>query len=299
MTSPSIKRALVIGGTRYFGRRLVEGLITEGTHVTIVTRGNVVNPFGAAVTHVLADREHQATLQRALANAGDWDVIFDNICYSSNDAAGACEIFAGRVRRYVHTSTQSIYPKDGGHVESDFDPCRHKIKLGARTDFDYGEAKRQAEAVFFQRAKFPVVAMRIPIVAGSDDYTGRLDFHIERVKTGQTLVVPNRAAETCFISSVEAARFLRWCADQTFTGPVNACSDGRIRIGDVITLIEAATGQQANLTQTGNDADRSPFVGGNSRYLDNSRAHELGFEFTKLESWLPELIRQMSRQENK
>ena len=290
MHSAPLKRALILGGTRYFGKRLVQALLGEGTQVTIVTRGILAHLPAANVTHIAADRENTPVLKQALANAGEWDVIFDNICYSSNDAAAACEIFKNRTRRYVHTSTQSIYISMGRQRESDFDPYKHKIRLGGRADFDYGEAKRQAEAVFFQRADFPVSAVRIPIVAGPDDYTGRLNFHIDRVKSGRVLVIPNLAAETCFISSAEAALFLRWCADQSFTGPVNACADGRISIGKIIGLIEQAAGTRANIKPTGSEADHSPFVGGNSRYLDNSHARELGFEFSSLESWLPQLI---------
>ncbi|MBI3556061.1 MAG: NAD-dependent epimerase/dehydratase family protein [Deltaproteobacteria bacterium] len=289
-----MNRALVLGGTRYFGKRLVQGLLAEGVHVTVVSRGNVPNPFGTRVTHVSADREDRVALGAALAGAGEWGVVFDNICYSSSDAAGACEIFQGRTGRYVHTSTQSIYESDGRQTEGCFDPCHHPITLGTRADFDYGEAKRQAEAVFFQRAKFPVTAVRIPIVAGPDDYTGRLNFHIDRVKSGKTLVIPNLNAQTSFISSDEAARFLRWTAGQSFTGPVNACADGTITIGQVISLIEAATGKTANIAASGREEDHSPFVGGQSRFLDNTKARELGFEFSTLESWLPNLIKQQN-----
>ncbi|EKN66902.1 hypothetical protein BABA_13477 [Neobacillus bataviensis LMG 21833] len=41
--------------------------------------------------------------------------------------------------------------------------------MGDSTDFTYAEGKRQAEAVLFQQATFPVVAVRFPIVMGVDD----------------------------------------------------------------------------------------------------------------------------------
>ncbi|QIZ06594.1 hypothetical protein HFZ78_07655 [Priestia megaterium] len=35
----------------------------------------------------------------------------------------------------------------------------------------YQEAKRAAEAILFQHAQVPVVAVRLPIIIGKDDYT--------------------------------------------------------------------------------------------------------------------------------
>ncbi|MGC8230789.1 NAD-dependent epimerase/dehydratase family protein [Pseudobacillus badius] len=45
-----MKKILVIGGTRFLGRKLVERLIQEGHHVTVMTRGS--NPFGDKVEHM-------------------------------------------------------------------------------------------------------------------------------------------------------------------------------------------------------------------------------------------------------
>ena len=43
------KRILVIGGTRFFGLRLVEGLLEAGHAVTLATRGRAADPFGGRV----------------------------------------------------------------------------------------------------------------------------------------------------------------------------------------------------------------------------------------------------------
>jgi nucleoside-diphosphate-sugar epimerase len=41
-----MKNILVLGGTRFFGRKLVELLIDDGHHVSILTRGQSGSPFG-------------------------------------------------------------------------------------------------------------------------------------------------------------------------------------------------------------------------------------------------------------
>jgi nucleoside-diphosphate-sugar epimerase len=276
-------KVLVLGGTRYFGKRLVELLPKHGHTVTVATRRT------SGVDR--SDREQMV----ALASGGSWDLVYDQICYSPDEAAIACEAFEGRVGRYVHTSTASVYTTHGLRAESAFDPFTYPIRMGSRADFDYGEAKRLAEAVFFQKAKFPVVAMRIPIVLGPDDYTGRLEFHIDRVREGKPIVVPNLEAETSYIHSGEAARFLLWLGEGSVTGPINACSIGGLTIGEILERIGKGLGKEPVVVAAGPENDQTPIADSESLLLDTTRARELGFLFEPIRSWFPPLIDQLSR----
>lgn len=41
-------KILMLGGTKYFGRRLVHLLIQDGHDITVATRGNTEDDFGEA-----------------------------------------------------------------------------------------------------------------------------------------------------------------------------------------------------------------------------------------------------------
>lgn len=291
------KRVLVLGGGRYFGKRLVERLLREGASVTIATRGLTLDGFGQKVERVVLERENGLLLE-AVVRGRSWDLVFDQICYSPTAADLACRAFDGRVGRYVHTSTQSVYSNDGWQVEADFDPIDYPIRLGVRADFDYAEGKRLDEAVFFQRAKFPVAALRIPIVLGEDDYTGRLEFHIDRVRSQLPMVVPNLDAEISFISSAEAADVLYWLGaggGTAVTEPINACANGAVTIKEVLRMLEEIVGKRSRTCSSGLEIDHTPFAGAASRILDNSKARAFGFQFSSIEEWLPGLISSMVR----
>jgi nucleoside-diphosphate-sugar epimerase len=293
----SIMNILVFGGTRFFGKHLVRQLCDEGHNVTIGSRGNSPMSSGLPVEHLTLDRFAESSVRNALGTTRNWDMVFDQICFTAGDAAITTKLLEGRVGRYIHTSTISVYSKQGEVTEADFDPFSYPYDPDLATRPFYGEGKRQAEACYFQRATFPVAAIRIPVVLGPDDYTGRLDFHIRHVLDGKPLVVPNPNAESGYISSTEAADFIRWIGVKTsFTGPVNACTDGRISIGDLLKLIENALGRKATIQSTGNDADASPFTDGESWYANNALAHQLGYKFTKLLDWLPGLIKERTVQ---
>lgn len=61
-----MKRVLVLGGTRFFGKKLVELLFNSGYEVTILTRGNLENPFGNKVQHIVADRSYKEALRNGI-----------------------------------------------------------------------------------------------------------------------------------------------------------------------------------------------------------------------------------------
>jgi nucleoside-diphosphate-sugar epimerase len=286
-------KVLVLGGTKYFGKRLVDLLIKEGHELTLATRGQAPDDFGNRVARRALDRTNPASL-RALAATGRWDIVYDQICYGPDEALAACEAFDGRAGRYVHTSTGSVYTTYDLRKEEDFDPYAYPLRYGPREAFEYGEGKRLAEAVYFQKARFPVVAMRIPVVLGPDDYTERLEFHIDRVRAGKRIVVPRLAAETSFISSAETAAFLLWLGKSGVTGPINGCSDGRISMREILEVIEERVGRKAVVESSGPDEDATPFLDANSRYNDNSRARGLGFGFAAIHDWFGPLVDELA-----
>ena len=99
-------KILILGGTRFFGKKLVQLLIEDGHDVTIATRGNVQHTFDQKVNQVMLDRKNANALKEAVGDE-NWDIIYDNICYSPNEALSACEIFEGKTKKYILTSTLS------------------------------------------------------------------------------------------------------------------------------------------------------------------------------------------------
>ncbi|WP_068618952.1 NAD-dependent epimerase/dehydratase family protein [Paenibacillus tuaregi] len=286
-----MRKILIFGGTRYFGKKLVELLLQEGEHdVTIATRGNSPVIFSKRIKHLTLDRTNRADLL-ALTSQGDWDLVYDNICYSSDDAQIAVDAFEGRVGQYIMTSTLSVYePVGRAVIEDDFNPYIYPIKKGASSDFTYSEGKRQAEAVLFQKAHFPVQAMRIPIVLGTDDYTKRLHFHVHRIQKGTSIGVPNLDARLSFISSNEAAEFLAWLGQGLVKGPVNAASEGSISVRQIVRTIEEATGRTAIIKGETGPENQSPFGVPADWLMDTSKAVRAGYRFTPLASWFPKLV---------
>ncbi|MBD1373081.1 NAD-dependent epimerase/dehydratase family protein [Hazenella sp. IB182357] len=286
-----MKKVLVLGGTRFFGKRLVQLLVKQNYDVTILTRGQTADEFGDNVRRLVLDRNDLHALEQALKDQF-FDIIFDQICYTPEMAAQSIHAFKGRTNRLIFTSSKSVYqPQSYALPETDFDPSGYPI-LTKQTDLSYAEGKRLAEAVFAQQTDIPVVSVRLPVVLGPDDYTERLSFHIEHIAAGTPFSAPNLDSKMCFIHAQEAADFLLWCGEASFTGPINACASGHIPIGDFFKLIAQTLKKPVHVIDPAESVPASPYAPPTSWYMDKTLASKHGYAFSQLMDWLPDLIRQ-------
>lgn len=287
-----MKSALVFGGTRFFGVNLIEKLLDNGVKVTVATRQSSEDSFGDKVERLKVDRFDEASIREAVQGK-KWDVVFDQLCFSSNDAEIIANAMEGKMKRYVFTSTLSVYDYGTNMDEKVFDPYTYELKMVDRQEVTYQEGKRQAEAYLFQKVSFPVVAMRIPIVLGEQDYTKRLVHYVESAKEGREVYFPNPKAEMCFVHQKEAGEFLAWIAETNYTGPINVSANGFITMENLMQLISEKTGKEVIITT--NKELESPYAIQETWTLSNEKAKTLGYNFTNLHDWLPDLIRELSK----
>ncbi|HYK74138.1 MAG TPA: NAD-dependent epimerase/dehydratase family protein [Pseudoneobacillus sp.] len=288
-----MKKVLVLGGTKYFGKKLVHLLIEMGIDVTIATRGREKDEFGDRVNRVMIDRESLSSQVEAFANQ-TWDVVFDQTCYSPQEVMDTLQALKGKVKRYIFTSTQAVYDFGLNHREEDFDPYEFQFELKTRSQYPgivgYQEAKRAAEAVLFSQSEIEVVAVRFPIVISKDDYTERLKFHVDKMIKGEPIGIPNVKERFSFILADEAARFLFEVAHSSFTGPINPGSKGSMSLEEILNMIELKTGKTAIIEQQLTKENASPYAMPGSFEINTDKAITLGYEFSDLNNTIDELI---------
>ncbi|MGW2558048.1 NAD-dependent epimerase/dehydratase family protein [Streptomyces sp. NPDC001514] len=290
----------VIGGNRYFGKRLIQRLLNSGARVTVVNRGSSAPPPEAV--HLVADRDDETALAAALGSRS-FDVVVDQVCYTPRQAEIARRVFAGRTGRYVMTSTVEVYEHEDSAepvAEEAVDPRTVAVDLALPwddaefRDAHYGEGKRQAEAVFARDPAFPYVAVRVAhVLGGDDDFTGRLDHYADRIRRGEPIAVPAVNHSATYVYVEEIAAFLEWAAGAEFTGPVNAAAHGRLTTADICTAVADAIGGKTLVfrpVESGAAGEVSPFSFSRSYGMDNSRAERLGFRFGRSTEWLAQAV---------
>lgn len=302
-----MQKICVIGGSRYFGKLLVERLQAAGHQVTVINRGSTPPPAG--VEHLVVDRNDEAALTTALTAVLDsrsFDAVVDQVCYTPVQAAVAARAFAGRTRRYVMTSTIEVYdpataalpavPAGTPVPEDIVDPAAWQVALDlpwhddAYLEAHYAEGKRQAEAVFTRAGSFEFASVRSAHVlgGGAQEFTGRLAHYVERIARGRAITVHTNALPTVFVHYEELADLLLWAATTAdFTGPINACSDGPLDVHDLVAVIATHVGQEPVHRTVPAGEEASPFSFDRHYAMSNARAKELGFSFSHTADWLP------------
>lgn len=298
MVMEKARDVLVIGGNRYFGKRLIARLLAAGDRVTVLNRGSSAPPAG--VVHLIADRDDEDALRAALGPR-TFDVVVDQVCYTPRQAAIARRVFAGRTGRYVMTSTVEVYEYEDSPTlvrEAAVDPLKVTVDLelpwdeAEFLDAHYGEGKRQAEAVLAAGPTFPYTAVRVAhVLGGADDFTGRLAHYADRIRAGEPIAVPRTNHPATYIHVDEIADFLFWTAGQDFTGPVNAASHDPLTTEDLCAALAAQLPSGRVVFRTAEDGETSPFSFTRSYGMDNSRATQLGYTFTRAREWLPGVVR--------
>jgi nucleoside-diphosphate-sugar epimerase len=300
------KNILVIGGTRFIGRLLVQRLLRAGHRLSIATRGYAPDPFGKRIDRIRVDRRNELAM-RALAKAGPFDIVYDQMCYSPLDAAIAVRTFAGKAGRYVMTSTIDAYRvlghgREGPLAEDDLKIEAQPIDAAypwhdpRRATECYVSGKVQAEAYLVRDGSLPLVTPRLAhVLGGPEDFTGRLAHYVELARAGGTLAYANEAAATSFTTAHAAADFLFWTGMQDFTGSVNAACDGALsahglyrRVGEVLETPV----RSRRTAPPAEPARLSPFDLPRAMVLDTSRAKALGYRFGHTDEWLDLMIRQ-------
>jgi nucleoside-diphosphate-sugar epimerase len=301
------KNVLVIGGTRFIGKLLVQRLVSAGHRVTVATRGYAPDPFGARIERIRLDRRNELAMRKAFAHAS-YDIVFDQMCYNPLDAAIAVRTLAGKVGRYVMTSTIDAYrvlgfDAKGPLAESDLAVEAQSIDTQypwhdpSRATECYVAGKLQAEAYLVRDGSLPLVTPRLAhVLGGPEDFTGRLAHYVELARGSGTLHYTSAGAQLSFMDAHSAADFLFWTGMQDFTGPVNAASDGALSAAQLFEKVGDVLDAQVRLRKAPDAKPApgllSPFDLPGAMVLDTTRAKGLGYRFGHMEDWIDTAIRQ-------
>ena len=207
---------LVIGGTGYMGKLMVERLLARGDRVTIFTRGTTRPHWWDRVSHVAGDRNNPDEF-RAKLSGMSFDAAVDTQAYRWEDVSSAADTLRGNVGRYLLVSTSSVYLD--GPVDF-FRHCPYDESAVDWTSLDYsypeGEdtyavGKRHCEKWLLENGDIPNTIVRIPAVMGPEDPTGRMWWWVQRALDGGPVIVGDgmRGAFRTFFSHDAAANFIR------------------------------------------------------------------------------------------
>ena len=98
-----MERILILGGTNFIGRYLVEKLIEMNTYdLTLLNRGQTNSDLFPKLKTIISDRNHE-DIKKAIN--GNWDYVIDVSCYHPNDLKNTLACLNDNLERYIFIST--------------------------------------------------------------------------------------------------------------------------------------------------------------------------------------------------
>lgn len=253
-------KALVIGGSSFVGKRLVQALLAQGTSVTVISRTAMPD---ASIRHIQCDRR-DATALAAATNGQHWDAIYDHCCMTGDEARAAVDILRDKTGHYVLTSSMCVYGWGTGLAETAFDPLSDAEPGGWQNAYTIG--KRDAERAI-ARSGMTHTLVRLPIMLGPDDPEHRIEWHAERIAVGQPITA-NASRRLSYTTAQHGADSLASLTHMGGMGAINISAETSLTLGEFIRTIEAAVERTAVLSA----GEKSPFDTPGDQAIDSGRA---------------------------
>ncbi len=235
-------KLLIIGGTRFLGRHIVDYSLRKGHEITLFHRGTT-NKGLFDVEEILGDRDGQIKL---LAGRS-WDAVIDTCGYFPRVVEQSAELLADAVHTYCFISSISVYrdgqpgPDEGGEVIR-FDATPEKEEITGET---YGGFKALCEDEV-TRALGPsrTLMIRPGLIVGPHDPSDRFTYWVDRFSSADSILVPDRAGERVqFIDARDLAAFSVDLAASGNSGTFNATGPEKpMTIGQVWEACRANCG---------------------------------------------------------
>lgn len=215
-------RTLVLGGTAFVGRAIVDDLVQRGHEVTLFSRGITGGGLFPDLERRVGDRETGD--YRSLAD-GDWDSVVDVSGYVPRHVQQAMSAVEGRCGRYLFISTGSVYDRVGasdGMAEDTprLEPERDTEDITGET---YGPLKVACEDDVLTRLRDHATIVRPGVVAGPHDPTDRFTYWVRRASQGGRVALPGRPDQPVqVVDSRDLARLVTLLLEGEVPGTFNA-----------------------------------------------------------------------------
>jgi len=201
-------RILVLGGTSFVGRAIVDDALRDSADVTLFGRGRTGADLFPDVPRRIGDRD---TGDYAALRDGRWDAVVDVSGYVPRHVGQAMEVLGDRVGRYLFISSCAVYARTGVGPGSDEDTLRRAPVRGTEelTEDTYGPAKVACEDDVVARYGSRATIVRLGKVAGPHDPQNGFTYWVRRAARGGRVALPSRPEQPVqLIDSRDAARLV-------------------------------------------------------------------------------------------
>lgn len=253
---------LVVGGTSFVGRHIVEEAAAKGHDVTLFNRGKSNPGLFSELPRITGDRRLEAD---KLQNE-KWDAVIDTSAYTPSDLVPVLDHVS--TDHYTFISTISVYD-DFSKGPVDENATMHKgIEGDTVTGETYGPLKVTCERIVKERFENNSLIIRPGIVAGAHDPTDRFTYWALKLNEGGEVLIPgSKLRKVQWIDARDLAAFIVRNVENRTNGTFNLTANP-------VTMEE--------LVKTLSSSDLEPL------WVDDRILLEAGIKPFEFPLWIPE-----------
>jgi nucleoside-diphosphate-sugar epimerase len=243
-------KLLILGGTRFLGRAIVEAALAGSHEVTLFNRGQSNPELYPDVETIIGDRDGGL----AGLNGRSWDAVIDTCGYVPRLVCDSAVLLADVVNQYVFISSISVYPMaafaEAGVDEQTAVDTMEDETIEEITGETYGLLKALCEQAAEAAMPGRVLSVRAGLIVGPHDQSDRFTYWPHRVAKGGNVLAPdNPDCATQFIDVRDLADWILQMVEQQKMGIYNVTGKaGEITLGDVLTTSRDVSGSEATFT---------------------------------------------------
>lgn len=238
-------RLLILGGTVFLGRHLVDAALERRHQVTLFNRGQHNPDLFPDVEKLRGDRDGNLDALRPR----QWDAVIDTCGYVPRIVRASAALLADRVGHYTFISSISVYAGQGTDEDSPLGRLDDE-SVEQITGQTYGPLKALCEQAVERVMPGRVLNVRAGLIVGPHDPTDRFTYWVQRVAQGGEVLAPGRADRPVqFVDARDLARWIVRAVEARVTGVYNATGPrDPLAIGHLLDAIRRVSGSDARFT---------------------------------------------------
>ena len=255
-------KVLILGGTIFLGRHLVEAALNGGHEVTIFNRGLHGADLYPDVEKLKGTRPSDLTALQGR----QWDAVIDTNGYVPSYVRSSAQILAHTTPLYTFISSVSVYA-DLSHIDVDetapvetltqeqlqnaeqiIPPLQGTIarSYGA----SYGALKALCEQAAEETMPGRVLIIRPGVIVGPYDYSDRFTYWVHRITQGGEILAPGRPdRQVQIIDARDLAEWIIRMLETQQTGTYNATGpEKQLTMQQILETCKRVSGSNARFT---------------------------------------------------
>lgn len=238
-------KILVLGGTKFLGRALVESALARGHDVALFTRGRTNPQLFADVERLIGDRDGDLAALRGR----EWDAVVDTSGYVPRVVRKSVDLLRRQAGHYTFVSSISVYADFSRGPDEDSAVAPLEDETTEDVQAHYGPLKARCEDVVRDSFGDAALVVRPGLIVGPHDPTGRFTYWPHRVARGGEVLAPGDPGRPVqFIDVRDLAEWMLRLIERGAGGVFNASGpEPRPTMEELLLECRRVTGSDASL----------------------------------------------------